>query len=940
MNLRASTNMSERIEQLVAAFEASLDDGSVTPESFQQVAAEIQALESVTEFDRLSHLTGTVRLFDAILTRLPPDEGAALREQRAAVAALVERKYGSTAPYARSRDIVQEVATRLRSGEDTDAAADAAIAEISALPFDEADADEKATALLAVHALRAATDWLVAYDQSPDEQDATSMSLKLFATTFDVGGFDKDAAIKSAAHIKEGRLSFDGTQRGYMQMLMVSVGLALRAEPMALPALAQPLLWLVEAVNDAQAEANAEPAQATPVSAVAVKCAVAMAQFASDLQAHGFTEYHLRQAMASLQELSPQTPADGASIREALLAMIDMALPHAPREWAEMLPIMKRQIVAQDEPAGPAIDLATFENEGQRIVERLRTELAGGASPAPAFAQAQLDLQALAQRVPDDGNDREAFGRTMMRLAPELVAAMVPYAEEGKQALAVDSVNMLRQAMADMEGALDDDKATAELAGRAAMQNVSSLLNNPLGDPFEQSGAPLYHRQFAAFVRSLAERTSGMTADLLAGRDAAEWKGIDSRMKIAFDRLRAATTEEQWIDQQRGSLRAAVLAMRRFERRHHLMVIAPAWPRARTMVNANAVFVSGGSMVQGLVDEAGRRLGYETPIELGVNDPTHARWDLLSRSAIAVFDFTTYDHAATEPAGDAPSSPAAFTAVARAAAPTARAAYECGWALVLGVATVIVAREGQLVPFDIDIGPVRLAGDGEDVDRVGVALQAALFGTQRGVSAEGLAGTVDYLKRLTARDATAARLVAAAAESDATSVRLAAEGVLERMDGRGLMLAFPAFPPAYPPESGRKALFHVTAFRPWSEACQRIVQDACGDTIERRIGYERFDPDIIRSIWNDIATASYVVADLTHLNPNAVLELAIAQALGRPTLVVSQTPNLHEYLPPVAKVRIHTYTTDAAGLRRLRAAVDRFISAGETPGSAGQNPRV
>jgi hypothetical protein len=119
----------------------------------------------------------------------------------------------------------------------------------------------------------------------------------------------------------------------------------------------------------------------------------------------------------------------------------------------------------------------------------------------------------------------------------------------------------------------------------------------------------------------------------------------------------------------------------------------------------------------------------------------------------------------------------------------------------------------------------------------------------------------------------------------------------------------------------------VTAFRPWSEACHRVVRDACGDTIERRIGYEQFDPDIIRSIWNDIATASYVVADLTHLNPNAALELAIAQALGRPTLVVSQTSNLHEYLPPLAKVRIHTYTADRAGLRALRAAVDRFVAA-------------
>jgi hypothetical protein len=45
--------MRERIEQLVAAFEASLDDGSVTPESFQRAVAEIGALEPITELDRL-----------------------------------------------------------------------------------------------------------------------------------------------------------------------------------------------------------------------------------------------------------------------------------------------------------------------------------------------------------------------------------------------------------------------------------------------------------------------------------------------------------------------------------------------------------------------------------------------------------------------------------------------------------------------------------------------------------------------------------------------------------------------------------------------------------------------------------------------------------------------------------------------------------------------
>lgn len=920
--------MRERIHQFVAAFEASLDDGSVTPESFQRVIVDINALDPITELDRLYQLAGTLRLLDAVLNRVDPEEGESLREQRATIASVVERQFGGpNAPYARSRDIVQEVATRLKSGENAEAIADAAIAELNTLPFASEDVAEQATALLAVHALRAATDWLAGYDESPNKLDPLPFSLKIFAAAFELGGFDKDGALSSATLIRDNRLSLDGTTRGYITALMVSVGLALRAEPMALPALAQPLVWLAEAVNEVQAEAAA---QATPVSAVAAQCEAAIAQFERDLEAHGFTEYHFRQAMAALQELLSETPADAATIREAILRLIDVALPHASREFAEMLPIVRQQIVAQDEPAGPAIDVATFEVEGQRIVERLRAALAGGTSPGAAFAQAQFDLQALGRRVPDDDNDqdKDAFARAMMRVMPGLVAAMEPYAESGKEVLAADTVDMMRRALADMEGALDDDKAKAELAGRSALQDFQSMLNQPLGDSFEHPDAPLCQRQFAALVRLLAERMLRWKTDgVLAGRDAAEFERIESRLKVAFDRLRAATTEAQWIDQQRGALRSAVTDLRCFERRHHVMVIAPPWTAARPRINANAVFVSGGSTVQDLVDAASRALGYEAPIALGVNDPTHARWDRLSRSAIAVFDFTSYDRAAADPPGDIPSSPAAMVSIAQAAAPTARVAYECGWAFVLGVPMVIIAREGQTVPFDIDVEPVRLAGDASDVDRVGLALQAALFGTQRGVSDEGLSRTLDHLKGLAARDATAARLIDAAGESaDATSVRLAAEGVLERVSGRGLMLALPAFPPAYPPDAGRKALFHVTAFRPWSEACQRVVRDACGDALEHRIGYEQFDPDIIRSIWSDLATASYVVADLTHLNPNAALELAIAHTLGRPALVVSQTPNLHEYLPPLAKVRIHTYTTDAAGLRGLRAAVDRFIA--------------
>lgn len=915
--------MHEQIDQLVTTLETSLENGFATSESFQQALADINAMEPITEVDRLHKMVGTLKILDAILSRVESGEfKSSLSEQYARIANVVERQFGSAnAPYARSRDIVMEVAIKLSGDHNFDAVVEAAVSELNTLPFPAEDLDELATAIFAVLSMRLATEWLAIYNDLPNKLDSLHLSIKLFQETLDQAGFDKDLAMAIATLIRDNRLSLEGTEHGYINTLMVTVGLALRAEPLALPALAQPILWLAEAVNEAQAK---EVAQVKRVSVIADQCEATINQFKLDLMAHGPTLYHFNQAMETLSALTSDTPSDDTSIRDATLWLIDASIPHAPCDWAEMLTILRQTIVAMDEPPKSAIDLATFEVEGCRILERLKAALAELTSPDVAYMQAFSDMQALGFFDPYDCKDNDEFSRAILRFFSKLAAASATFFENGKDFLMADNLEMLLQAMSDMEGAIDNDGAKVELSLRASLNTITQMLNQPIN----AIGATAYQRQAGELILTIVERMKRLNfPGVLVGRDATEFKRVESRMNKAFNRLRGVTTNAQWIDQQRSSLRSAVRGLRQFERRQHLMVISPPWTAVQSEINANSLFVSGGATVQSIVDSASRILGYEPPIVLGVNDPTQARWDQISRSVIAVFDFTSYNHACADSFGDIPSSPDAMGSIAEATANTALVAYECGWAFVLGVPMVIVARKGQAVPFDIDVEPVWLTSDTTDVERVCIAIQASLFGIQRGVSDEGLSKTIDYLTMLVAQDSEAALLINSVRYSaDATSVRHASEGVLERLSGRGLKLALPVFPPAYPPNVGRKALFHVTAFRQWSEACQRVVRDACSDVIEYRIGYEQFDPDIIRSIWKDLATASYVVADLTYLNPNAVLEFAIAQALGRPTLVVSQTPNLHEYFPPLEKVRVYTYTTDAVGLSGLRRAVDRFIA--------------
>jgi hypothetical protein len=255
----------------------------------------------------------------------------------------------------------------------------------------------------------------------------------------------------------------------------------------------------------------------------------------------------------------------------------------------------------------------------------------------------------------------------------------------------------------------------------------------------------------------------------------------------------------------------------------------------------------------------------------------------------------------------------------------AAVAFEAGWALLLGVPMVIVAHEGQAVPFDIDIAPVRLKGDGDDVVRLAQAVVRAQFGAQRGAAGDGLAHTLNALRHHAGADARAASLLNAVVDTgDALRVQFAAQAVLERPGMAPAMLVCPAFAAQAPATA--PTLFHVSGFRDWSLPVQQAVRAACVRAgLVYRIGHEDLDPAILRAVWAGLAQASFVVADLTTLNPNAVLELAIAQAMGRPTLIISRHADKAQALPALAKLRIHAYDIDAAGLA-LGRLLDRFLA--------------
>src|SRR5262249_26790451 len=92
-------------------------------------------------------------------------------------------------------------------------------------------------------------------------------------------------------------------------------------------------------------------------------------------------------------------------------------------------------------------------------------------------------------------------------------------------------------------------------------------------------------------------------------------------------------------------------------------------------------------------------------------------------------------------------------------------------------------------------------------------------------------------------------------------------------------------------------------------------------------GDQVMDFDIMRSIWDHLCQASYIIVDLTGLNANVALELGIAHALGRNVLLVTQDAAVAPHFPVIAKLRMHRYSLKGdPGPKPLSDALSMFLS--------------
>lgn len=361
---------------------------------------------------------------------------------------------------------------------------------------------------------------------------------------------------------------------------------------------------------------------------------------------------------------------------------------------------------------------------------------------------------------------------------------------------------------------------------------------------------------------------------------------------------------------ERDALRATVHALRLFHRRGHLMLARPVWPGGAARVDPGQALFAGGAgadAVLGLVDRecAARSLALGGSAAPGVDTAT-ALWRGMQSASLAVLDLSDGD-------------PQVY--------------YQLGQAYALGTELLLMARRGTRLPFDVAQAVLTYADTEELASRLPAALDAALYGVQTlGLSAlmhSTLARCRDIATRAVGADHTELLLEQLQASVlSPLEFRAALEQFLAQLGNSRLVLIHPRWPAQYPDPEARRA-FVVMPFAEALRSTQQLYREldaalsAAGVLVVR--GDIAAGQDIVASIWEETARASHVLVDLTGYNLNVCLELGMADAMGRDTLLFGAAGYAEQRFAAIDKRRIHSYGDEEGGRGALCDQVIGFV---------------
>ena len=418
---------------------------------------------------------------------------------------------------------------------------------------------------------------------------------------------------------------------------------------------------------------------------------------------------------------------------------------------------------------------------------------------------------------------------------------------------------------------------------------------------------------------ALVDDVSGLrNAPLAATREteAAQLKQLHESLITARARVQAlAASDDDVLHYERDTLRNAVHALRLYQRRGHLMLARPVWPGGAARVEPGSALLPGANAeVQAVVTQActARRVALRGPAAPGV-DPATAQWRALQAASLAVLDLSDGD-------------PQVY--------------YQLGQAYALGTELLLLARRGTRLPFDVAQAVLEYGSADELAAQLPAALDAALYGVQTlGLSSlmhTTLQRCTDIAEKAvgTAHSGVLLQQLQGAVASP-LDFRAALEQFLAQLGNSRLVLLHPRWPAHYPSlAEGARRCFVVMPFAAALATTQSLYRtlgaqlEAAGVQVVR--GDEALGQDIVASIWEETARASHVLVDLMGYNLNVCLELGMADAMGRDTLLIGATGTAERRFAAIDKRRINTYGDDAGSQALLRSQVLAFVQRAPT----------
>ena len=908
-----TSQLQELVDKVNAYFTGSTDDGDRIFEAIEALGK----MEYISEEDRLAYLSTFCSLAKLLIDKFPENnelvEVTKIYEQ---YNALLYYLYSTDSLYNQSIKILYEYIGILERHEDTGDAFATAIRKTSALPYSNESLDliSRGKALSRIFSASLAYEWLM----TPRSVDSIvyegEKELARLMDHIRIHSFDKAEIINTFHRVEELGKKYTGDVTQLTITLLRIYGLGILLAPQYAPALEILEDKVIQLSNQYGSQYVREENNTEAITPKEKSAEEIISAFTALVSRDGTSEYAFNQAVADIKRLPQESEENYRTLMNSLLSICDISIENSSDDKViGPIQVTKESIMkmmAMVDTDQKPYTIKELKSLLQQDLAELKLNLENGELPGTAITRFIAGFQAMTTNIseePEGGEDE--MGEIFTVIFNDFLKVIGNYISADQQAVWKEVVKTMGFVTDAWENR-DDSEPDLAIETKRMEEQGQRLINAGLHLPvLNQSMSTYYILQFLDLYPGLADRFLHSDIDDHSD-DKKEFDRLKADLEDTFRLLSSAYTMEQFMQHQKVSLRRMSIELSQFERRRYLMMANPVFPANNIVVDPNRIFFSGtGELVNSILN-ACNTLGMVLATKRSVSNQLDARWSQLRESAVIIFDYSGYDPAKSDPTGLIQSASYNEHEVLEDAGPVAIVAYENGWAYTLGKPVVIITKKGKPIPFDIDIEPVVLEEDGKDEERIISGIQTALYGVNRNTRGSCLEETLEYARSLFKNredEKVQTLLNSMKGTGDATRVRLTIETILDRVNDKNQMLIMPAFPGGYPDPLTKK-VFHVTGFRDWSKPLEVELKRICVSRgFDFAIGYEKINPEILPAIWKDITEASFLVADITNLNPNAVLELAMAQAIGRPTLILTQNKEVQKYFPPVQKTRTHIY---------------------------------